>query len=1067
MKNFNLFLITCLVTLFSGQSYAQTWPIPKLEVTKLYDGSVYYVQNTGLDLYLGAGAAWNTQAILKENGTAVTAAIDEETNLTTLFFAPPSNALFRDDLNGNVFTDNTKDNKWNIQLKDAETLTYTIQAPSSYAGYKANQYLGTKGIKESTNNGDAYLVKYNFDKDIYSQYIEWRFINLSLYEARMDLYNALNNSKGTEVDVASYEEIYQNSMDHTQVSTAALRLNNVIAEYKAGKATPENPVDLTYLITNPSFESGTDGWINTGMGIQTNTAFPLKKGTAYLEKWVNMGSNVSNASIEQKLTGLPNGKYTLTVSGGNIQQRTPGSTLNTLTPPQTGAVLFAKTSNTTFTTPIDTIKTRSVDFLVLDNSVTIGLKAENATGNWLTCDNFQLQSKGMDVNEFVIWANESIEKAQGLLLKKMQNTVNQDLKSTITSVQNAVTTDPLVITSLNVAMTELMTAIENAKQSIKAYEDLQVEIDSAEKDYADGNGKEAAMLQTAIDEAKSVSADLDASLDALGEAVKDLNRTVFFFRLANGKGTAPKVTTNPNYARGATAAFGRSTVSGSNILERGFCWATHPEPTVLDNRTTKYHTRNGIIYHIENLEPATVYYMRAYALTKEYAVGYGDVIKVITIPKGNVTYTLGGNVIGSGDSYPRIAEAVRSAVEYYNNLTSIQGHHLSISYSAGTPTAEASYGGYLQFGASAGYQRTGTALHEMSHTVGVGQHGRWYELRAGNGFGPWLGDRANKVVQFFENNPAAAAEGDNMHMGPQDYGINGAGADSGSEILYIANVLIHQGLGEDGLPPTSNSGTATPAYTFESEDNVKYYIKNEATSRGRDDSFLKENKNGRLVCQKMTADEALSNDSAAWFFEFIPSTCYYQIKNAATGKYFTYRSGSPGSIVLSEKTAPASSENFQLMKARINTKIGSENTAFTTRGYWIFYPLKTTLTPPAFVANINRGTSAATFDFSNTATTQRWLLLSEKEVDLFKQALPTTALQEVTSSDVLVYGEKEQINIRNISTSSDITIFDVSGELQFTKNNVTGSFSQTLLPGVYIVSIRSAQYKDVRKVTVW
>ena len=87
----------------------------------------------------------------------------------------------------------------------------------------------------------------------------------------------------------------------------------------------------------------------------------------------------------------------------------------------------------------------------------------------------------------------------------------------------------------------------------------------------------------------------------------------------------PIVTTNPKYARGATMAFGRMTAkkNGSDISERGFCYATHSTPTVDDNITKKTMTAgSGTVYMLENLEPATMYYMRAYAKAKDGSVGY-------------------------------------------------------------------------------------------------------------------------------------------------------------------------------------------------------------------------------------------------------------------------------------------------------------------------------------------------------------------------------------------------------------------------------------------------------------
>lgn len=58
--------------------------------------------------------------------------------------------------------------------------------------------------------------------------------------------------------------------------------------------------------------------------------------------------------------------------------------------------------------------------------------------------------------------------------------------------------------------------------------------------------------------------------------------------------TAPVVVTNSFIARGSTAALGRSTVTGSNITEEGFCYSsTTKTPTIADSKTTEYYERNG------------------------------------------------------------------------------------------------------------------------------------------------------------------------------------------------------------------------------------------------------------------------------------------------------------------------------------------------------------------------------------------------------------------------------------------------------------------------------------------
>ena len=112
----------------------------------------------------------------------------------------------------------------------------------------------------------------------------------------------------------------------------------------------------------------------------------------------------------------------------------------------------------------------------------------------------------------------------------------------------------------------------------------------------------------------------------------------FIYRILNSSGTPPKVTTDPRFIRSCTWAFGRSTVTGSDIIEEGFCWSEQPDPKVTDHRTTEYINQAGKIYWLRDLKPATISSMRAYAMTKDYAVGYGDVIKVVTVPKGTVSH---------------------------------------------------------------------------------------------------------------------------------------------------------------------------------------------------------------------------------------------------------------------------------------------------------------------------------------------------------------------------------------------------------------------------------------------
>lgn len=617
----------------------------------------------------------------------------------------------------------------------------------------------------------------------------------------------------------------------------------------------QTDVTETYL-KNPSFENQFTDWENSGMQSQTNTSFQLKEGNTYVERWTGQGGQVADCHVSQTLTTLKNGVYKLTAAAQNIQQNSPAT--------QSGAYVFADNAQVA----VGAANDYSLEFTVIEGQATIGFKTENATGNWVACDNFRLYALNNDLAEIQEELQRRIEKGQALVSEKMQKDVLKELNAALEAARqelNSTTDDNMAPVAIR-----LRQATEAAQTSIHAYQELQAAIDKSLEAYGDGTLNGAAEFHAVIQEAQALAENLDANAEDLATAVEKLGTALLAFRIANPTGDTPAVVTDTRYARGSTMAFGRSTITGvpeTELVEHGFCWSTEPEPTILDNRTTEYIENNGHIYVLRNLTPSTIYYIRAYALTKGYAVGYGDAIKVITIPKGTITWSYNNG--GDAKSNARINAAVGSAVEYWNNLTSIQGLHLSVNFGSGTPTADCSYGGWMRVGPNASYQRTGTIMHEMGHAIGVGQHAIWRDgnMRANGNRGDWLGDRANEVLRFWNNNPSAVMTGDNTHMWP--YGINGAHEDTGSEALYIANGLITQGLGEDGLPPTG--GFSTPAYVFEQEDNVKYYLKNEDEDAGLYSSYLVANPNTTTVkCEEMTAAEAEADDNAAWYITFDP-----------------------------------------------------------------------------------------------------------------------------------------------------------------------------------------------------
>jgi hypothetical protein len=878
----------------------------------------------------------------------------------------------------------------------------------------------------------------------------------------------------------------------TSTSSAAVwqaigKLSDVVFNYKLVNASAAEPIDMTRLIVNQGFDTNTtEGWSGAGTPGSYTVEFYQKTFTMF-----------------QEIKNLPAGKYRLMAKGYERPGSNDGGAAYKAGTEVISARLYARSNQfKEFSTVFNSLYKHSytgsgssngyantmsaafilfnstspsyydmevTDILLGENDVlTIGAKSNfQQTGYWVIMDNFRLEYHGRNPADIAAYLAVQISVAEQLASQKIQAVIAGQLTSAISVARSATSASPLVAADLYAANTQLQLVLDLARESAEAYSALKSVLDGAVLVYGDGTGAGATALLQAIQASQAVYTSDEATVSQLAAETKKVQDAVFLYRIANATGATPKVTTHPFIARGATSAYGRNTVTGvtsTALMERGFVWSTHPEPTVLDNRSVRFlNDKTGQpIFRMDNLQPSTVYYMRAYALTKEFAVGYGDVIKVITIPKGNITYWFDGGL--TGDNRIRVEAAIKSAVEYWNTHTSIKGLHLTVNYGSGTPTAEASYGGWMRFGPSASYQQTGTALHEMGHTVGVGTHQYWNNtssspLKVG---GVWLGERATQVVRFLENDASATLRGDATHMWP--YGINGAHEDTGSELLYIGNSLVTQAVAEDGLPPTN--GFSLPAYTFPSTDNVKYYIKSESETHGLNTAYLVESAAGQLMYTDMSMSQALSDDKAAWYLDFVPATGYYRIRNAASGKYFTYKTTGAFGIGLVARTTPGAVENFQLMGARSAKTIGSGTSAFVTKGYWIVRP-ESSLTPPAFVALTNGSTGSAAFNISSSSTTQRWLILSEQELSKFNQALAPSALPSVADSKVQISVDHKLLIIDNIQSEAHISVYDGMGRCLSTESNVIDRYETQLNSGVYIIMLTLNNQRFQQKVVVY
>lgn len=72
------------------------------------------------------------------------------------------------------------------------------------------------------------------------------------------------------------------------------------------------------------------------------------------------------------------------------------------------------------------------------------------------------------------------------------------------------------------------------------------------------------------------------------------------------------------------------------------------------------------------------------------------------------------------DAYNRINNAMNAAVNRYNRLAPNANKYITVQYVPSVQTADGNINGNIRFGSNRSYMNERTALHEISHTLGVG-----------------------------------------------------------------------------------------------------------------------------------------------------------------------------------------------------------------------------------------------------------------------------------------------------------------------------------------------------------
>ena len=279
------------------------------------------------------------------------------------------------------------------------------------------------------------------------------------------IYIATNNGASALLEAINVAKaIVQSSIDFDNITTIEA-VNQQVAAVKQAIETYKTAcnADKTSSITNPSFENSLTNWTNSGFSSQTNTSFELKNGSTYAEKW--SGSALSNSSLSQLLTDLPDGVYSLKVAANASISGSPNTT---------GTYIFAGNNETEVNIPKDY---EIFGIVVSGGRLNIGIKTVNTTANWVSLDNFRLYYYGYDLTSIINELSNIINDANEYVGKPMEASVATELTNAINDGNEAILSQ--VPAQVQAATLRLSAANTAASQSISAYLLLKNAIDVA------------------------------------------------------------------------------------------------------------------------------------------------------------------------------------------------------------------------------------------------------------------------------------------------------------------------------------------------------------------------------------------------------------------------------------------------------------------------------------------------------------------------------------------------------------------------------------------------------------
>ncbi len=417
--------------------YADGWekPVYTGSFQPLTPDAEMYIYNTGAKQFLTEGNDWGTHASVDDRGLKVIVKTyadegeewDGKTYIISDYSLVKNNwyNMFITD-GGGVYVDaSSTATDIFFSFNDLGSNTYNIfgadrnpiwNTKGDMAGYIIGHYVNYHDSKNDIYSGTGVIYDYYGEDHSYGENefnAVWTFVapedyaayleKLETYEAALQLGEEIKSAETMGVTgIDDEKNVYANTASTIDdIKAASETLNAKVLKYYEENVTPENPVDLTYMIENAECDN-TSGWTNV---ILASTWENANMSAGWQTDWDEeafTGSylNIWGASLEgfvsQDIEGIPNGIYAFSVSA--LAQNE-------------GATVYINENSKPL--PADSKGHRyTIITNVLNGAINLGM-SQGVTGeNWMCLDNATLKYYGRGIEAYKFWLNELKETAK-------------------------------------------------------------------------------------------------------------------------------------------------------------------------------------------------------------------------------------------------------------------------------------------------------------------------------------------------------------------------------------------------------------------------------------------------------------------------------------------------------------------------------------------------------------------------------------------------------------------------------------------------------------------------------